>query len=401
MSDEKPAGGTPADERGGSSQPDERFSIPERRLAGSELCLNCGERLEGAYCHWCGQPDRRLKRFFPALLRDLAEDTLGLDSRLARTLGPLFFRPGRLTADYLDGKRSRFTPPLRLYLAASVVFFLLATLLPNDIVVVSSDDPEDIVLALSDGQLPSPENPPAELEAAREMLHGLEDGLAAGERPTVAGGAGESGAAERGAGAGPPGGAGAGEGEPKILVNGKPWNRETNPFEAAWLPGFVNGWINDEIEESPAKAKRIAENPRLFTDKMYEVLPASMFVLLPLAALLLKAGYPLSRRWYFEHLIFSLHQHAFVFLALAASLALGAAGEWAAPRVGDWILVLTFVAKGLVLFGLPLHFLLALKTVYGQGWFATFFKFGLLTSLYALLLLLATAVVALTSFVLL
>ena len=338
---------------------DSRFSIPKDRLAGSESCLNCGTELEGAYCHFCGQPDRRLKRFFPALLKDLADDVLGLDSRVLRTLLPLVFLPGRLTQEYLDGKRSRFTPPMRLYLAASVIFFLLASVLPTDVVVVNNN--KGPVFNISDGK----EAPEPEAEAGQ------------GEAPAE------------------------GDGSATVMVDGKPWDREENPFEASFLPAVVNEWINDEIAESPAKAERIAENPRLFSDKMFEVMPGSLFVLLPLAALLLKLAYPLSKRWYFEHLIFALHAHAFLFLAFSCSLVLEAATAWAAESLNEWWAVPGIVLRGLILFALPLHFLLSLKRVYRQGWILTGFKFVLLTNAYALLVGLGALVVVVMSFVLL
>ena len=35
-------------------------------------------------------------------------------------------RPGRLTLDYLEGKRARYMPPFRMYLVLSVIFFVVA-----------------------------------------------------------------------------------------------------------------------------------------------------------------------------------------------------------------------------------------------------------------------------------
>ena len=53
--------------------PDRKLSLPAERLAGSARCLNCGTALQGPFCHFCGQPDKNLMRFFPALLRELLE----------------------------------------------------------------------------------------------------------------------------------------------------------------------------------------------------------------------------------------------------------------------------------------------------------------------------------------
>ena len=85
--------------------PDVKLTIKANRLAGSIRCLNCGTVLQGPFCHYCGQPDKNLMRFFPALLREMLEDFMDFDSRFVRTMKPLLFKPGKLTRDYLDGRR--------------------------------------------------------------------------------------------------------------------------------------------------------------------------------------------------------------------------------------------------------------------------------------------------------
>ncbi|MGI9284837.1 MAG: DUF3667 domain-containing protein, partial [Pseudomonadales bacterium] len=59
------------------------------------------------------------------LLREVIGDLLDIDSRLWRSLIPLIFRPGHLTAEYLRGRRVQYIPPFRLYLVLSLIFFLL------------------------------------------------------------------------------------------------------------------------------------------------------------------------------------------------------------------------------------------------------------------------------------
>jgi hypothetical protein len=46
------------------------------------------------------------------------------EGRLWRTLGALVLHPGRLTVEYLKGRKLAYVLPLRLYLTISVVFFL-------------------------------------------------------------------------------------------------------------------------------------------------------------------------------------------------------------------------------------------------------------------------------------
>ena len=113
---------------------------PEAPPAG-ERCENCGNEVTQRYCGACGQrlepPVHSLWHFS----RVATEDLTHADSRLWRTLGALLFQPGKLTGEFLAGRRARYLPPLRLYLVVSVAFFLVAgaTNKPLKIVEVDPD----------------------------------------------------------------------------------------------------------------------------------------------------------------------------------------------------------------------------------------------------------------------
>ena len=363
--------------------PDRSLTLKAKRLAGNPQCLNCGTLLQGPFCHYCGQPDKNFLRFFPVLLRELLEDFLDFDSRFMRTLRPLLFKPGKLTRDYLDGRRFRYTPPLRLYIFSSIACFFVAALLATDIVQFDGAQDADgkgvsgIQLGVDeDPQLREaldrldPETRKEVDEALRQVAEGQE-------------------------------GAGEEADDDTININGEPWDRETNPIDIEWLPDWVNDWINDEIEQSPAKGREIEQNPDLIKDKVFDVLPATMFVLLPIVALLFKFWYLFARKYYIEHLIFALHNHSFLFVVLLIGIAFGALAEWAEPTGAGRI---TTAATGLnVAIGVwvPVYFLVSLKRVYRQGWFMTITKYCLIGVSYVFLLSMTTAFVALLSFVLL
>ncbi len=95
-------------------------------------CLNCETTLSGQYCGRCGQRARSRLISLWELVGEAFGDLFELDSRVWQTLVPLIFRPGRLTRDYLLGRRARFMPPFRTYLVLSVVFFLVAFFDPRD-----------------------------------------------------------------------------------------------------------------------------------------------------------------------------------------------------------------------------------------------------------------------------
>ena len=87
-------------------------------------CLDCGGELLGRYCHACGQA--AAPRILPLrlLVGSAVEDAVGVDGRLWRTLRLLFRVPGGATVEALAGRRARYVPPFRLYLLASVVYFV-------------------------------------------------------------------------------------------------------------------------------------------------------------------------------------------------------------------------------------------------------------------------------------
>ncbi|NIP17476.1 MAG: DUF3667 domain-containing protein [Xanthomonadales bacterium] len=387
---------------------DKSLTMRPERLAGSPACLNCGTGLRGPFCYYCGQPDRNFLRFFPALLREFMEDFLELDSRFVRTMKPLLFKPGRLTRDYLEGRRFRYTPPMRLYLISSIAFFVIAAMLSTNAIRVGSNEKGAgseapvVRFSFNDGGLQ------AHLEEAgvadsEAIIEAINRELAAmdqteGEGKVKDGNIGEDGDEDLGED-------GTSQKESfttdQIQFNDRPWDRETNPVRIRWLPQFVNDWINDEIEESPEKARGIEENPRLIVEQIFDILPATMFVLLPVVALLFKFWYLFAKRYYIEHLIFALHNHSFVFVSLTLMLLLGIVGGMmgesglAAGRTATNVLIAVMGVW------VPLYMLISLRHVYRQNWFLTVLKFGLIGLSYVTLLGLVTSVVAILGFVLL
>ena len=357
--------------------PSKSLTISARRLAGSTDCLNCGTELKGPFCYYCGQPDKNLMRFFPVLLRELLEDTFDFDSRFVRTLKPLLFKPGKLTRDYLDGRRFRYVPPLRLYIFSSIAFFFLAAILTADAITISgSADNESgtrTELSVEDRQ------------KIDEALQRLDPATAEEISQTIREASKENSGVE----------------DDGININGQPWDRETNPVIIPLMPDQVNDWVNDEIGKSPEKGRQIEANPNLITDKIFDVLPVTMFVLLPIVALLFKFWYLFAKKYYVEHLIFALHNHAFLFTLLLIMLLANALAGWREPSEEGPLTTAVFWFNIAVWCWIPVYLLVSLKRVYRQGWLLTMGKFSVIGISYIVLLALAASFVALLSFLLL
>ncbi len=98
---------------------------PHRPAPGAR-CANCDTPLAGPYCHECGQTSDNHKRSVFHLTREVIEDLFHLDGRLSRTLPDLFFRPGRLAKDYMEGRIARHVPPFRTFLVALLLYIFAA-----------------------------------------------------------------------------------------------------------------------------------------------------------------------------------------------------------------------------------------------------------------------------------
>jgi len=122
-------------------------------LAG-QPCRNCGETVENRYCTNCGQLAASFHRPIVSLIGESISDTFTLDGRLARTLPVLLFRPGRLTKNYTAGKRARYVPPFRLFLLASLVFYLVlfALVPPGQYINVDDETRAEITESIAEAE---------------------------------------------------------------------------------------------------------------------------------------------------------------------------------------------------------------------------------------------------------
>ena len=98
----------------------------ERESAHAEVhshgnCANCQTPLTGSFCHACGQR-AHVHRSLLHLGEELLHGLLHFDAKAWRTLPLLVAKPGKLTREYIDGKRTRYVSPLALFLF--MVFFM-------------------------------------------------------------------------------------------------------------------------------------------------------------------------------------------------------------------------------------------------------------------------------------
>jgi len=86
-------------------------------------CPNCGTVGDSTFCPVCGQRQGPLVPTMSAWLREVANELFLVDRTLPRTLGALVAQPGVLTREWLQGHRTKYLQPLRIYLTVALVFF--------------------------------------------------------------------------------------------------------------------------------------------------------------------------------------------------------------------------------------------------------------------------------------
>ena len=227
---------------------------------GSPTCLNCHVPLTGPFCSGCGQRDIPPYPSVRELAVDAFSEISGWDGRFATTVRTLVAHPGKLTREFLQGRRARFISPLRLYLMASLVYFVLAATTPD----VRLDDGSTVFLGLRVTPTLSTDSTPSRAQRVGE----------------AAGSAFES----------------------------------QQPLHAAMRDSVLA-----EIAKAPPVMqpflRRAITDPAGFKNAVLVALPRMSFLLLPVFAALVALFY--RGRKYPEHLYFSIHLHAFVFLAFA------------------------------------------------------------------------------------
>lgn len=310
-------------------------------------CENCGNALTGPYCAACGQAAIDYHRSFGSILADAADAFFNLDERFLKTFGLLLFKPWRLTLEFIEGKRVRHVHPLRVYLIASVTFFLVIKFLSRDTHFQARPAGGEPALVLSnDHSSPTPLASPSPHTGLNFTFSASPPPAAQSPTPVPV----------------------------EIFASDKVEN----------APPFAR-WVEERAKE---KIGPTGDRGDLFLKTLIQNIAPMVLCCIPLFALVLKILYYFKRRFYIEHLIFALHTHAFVFLATVVIIGVGFLLAWKAP-IALVPIVCTFLGLTVII-----QLLIAIRKVYRQNWFATVFKFGLGSLIYLVMLCVAFAVTA-------
>ncbi len=93
----------------------------------STKCANCEHplRLSDKYCPNCSQQNSIKKLTLRDFFDEFFATIISYDSKLLQTLSALLTRPGKITRDYINGKRVTYTNPFRFLLSLAIIYFLI------------------------------------------------------------------------------------------------------------------------------------------------------------------------------------------------------------------------------------------------------------------------------------
>jgi hypothetical protein len=251
-------------------------------------CPNCGTLIGGKFCQGCGQAAHLHVPSAREFLHEFIAHYVALEGKLWKSVALLLFRPGRLTRDYIEGKRVRYVEPLRLYLSFSIIFFAIfkfGGLHFNN--VVSDAPPAEQVQASAPGKS-APANGKTAVLVPKAAAGSLEEGHQELRKKR----------------------------KHDSLIELDEGDDRRMQIKAA----SIHPSLGKKVEHFNTLSREAqgAALQRAF----FSYAPYAIFLLMPVFAGLLKLLYLGSGRRYGEHLLFALHTNAFAFLMLSLALIL-------------------------------------------------------------------------------
>ncbi len=353
----------------------------ELRYRGDK-CLNCETPLDRSdrYCPNCSQLNSTKKLHFRDIFNELFAGLFAYDSRLALTLRNLLFKPGKISKDYVEGKRMRYANPFRFYLSLSIIFFLLSGLLNKiseyaddgtsaDTISASAknNNAADVQETLSEDNIitfqstpvgDSISSPPSKKEIKYYTESQL-DTLSWGDALTN-----------------------------KLEIYNDYYlkNKEERPHEALTHLNHETGMYNKWLYKKVIDYNFFKENPGFAYNFFISKLPFVIFLFLPVFTFFIMLLYIRKGKYtYMEHLVFAFHVQSLLFVLLIIS------------ALFDFLFTSEFFTT-IVLLLFVIYLYKAMRRFYEQSRFKTFVKFMILNGLFTILAMFAAVVYTFLSF---
>ena len=372
--------------------------LKERR---EKNCLNCNAEVVGRYCHVCGQENVEIKESFWHLATHLVYDIMHFDSKFFDTLKYLLLRPGFLTKEYLRGRRSSYLHPIRMYVFASAIFFIIFfsfIIKPSEIEGNAKTNEKKTTLTEQIQLMQDSLKKTVDPEKRKELentIEGLKMASAYMPSAIVKGNKDDINIEEEDSSAS------------TKTKNQNVFNlrdsmpstiREYDSLQNKLLERDRDNWLMRTAmhrsitinEKYKGDSERFKED---FAEKFKHSVPQMMFVSLPLIALIMQLLYIRRRKQFFyvDHGIFIIHVYIAIFVSLLIYYGFDALQSVTGFRLFGWIRTLI----GIYIF---LYCPVAMYKFYGQGIVKTTFKYFILLFIASILTGLLMGIFVITSF---
>ncbi|MGV6844723.1 MAG: DUF3667 domain-containing protein [Lutibacter sp.] len=378
------------------------IKFKSKEIKGLE-CLNCGQPLlnNENFCSNCGQKNSVKKLSFSNFLSNLFSGFFSYDSRFWKTFIPLLTKPGKISKQYIEGKRIRFVNPFQLYLNVSIIFFLIfgltnkldqnqsaniANLKLNkqeiDTIIRSNKHVLDSVLTKAKSEIKKKSSNDT---TATKVVTGLEDVLKVLDnnkvktKPSVTNLNFDTLASKNSF-----------INKMKIFNNFHDKNPNIKADIALDRLGFKKSFWNtfyyQQIINFNYNFQQIkTQGKSYFINKITSYISIALFIFLPLFTLFLKLIFIRRKYTYMEHLVFVFHTQTVFFLLYIIFYSINYLAKTD-----------TFTAVFILIFSIYLY--KAMRNFYQQSRLKTFMKFVILNGFYLTLAGFGLLIVAILSF---
>lgn len=320
------------------------------------FCDNCGARKETKFCSECGQNSRNYNSSLIGIVRSVIGETFEIDSRIVQTVKALFTQPGQLSVEFTRNRRASYSSPIRLYLVSSILYFFVVSLIAA---IPTRENTQDEFMATNVGI--EEDQSQFDVQEIQSVLEKFETALDQESYRKL-----------------------------KEIMN-RPDGSPSKLAVYSLLSRFKEAEISNFTLMLLESALNIAHSPDIALEQFLENLPFSMLVLLPWLAIVLKLLYCTTGVPFSHHLVFAMHTVSYGFIVLTIWALLTKSIQALQLEIDTYL----HIAFEIYLFA---YGLVALKTVYRQGWWFSVAKLLGIIVLFSLMLGPAIAFVAVITF---
>lgn len=344
-------------------------------------CLNCGHPLDisDRYCPNCSQANSTKKLSLGDFVDEFFASFISYDSKLLKTLGALLLKPGKITREYINGKRVAYTNPFRFLLSLTIIYFLMVNFSGNfsEWDRHGTDKNTDFIESFKDWDFNDKGLQDEEFTKELDSLKGdldyqtfiserkIRDSIILSDPNTYF---------------------------KQLTLKGATFTDKQDFFSILLRKDSIYDF-NDAVETYGVEktfGNRFAFNtakgglelqrrPGSFISALISKLPFAVFFLLPVFAVFIWVAYIRKRYSYTDHLIFSFHNTALLFILLI----IGYLIDSLFAVTSNWIFLTLFAT----------YLFWAMRKFYGQGIFKTIVKYLFLNTIFFILAMFAILIV--------